>query len=174
MHDQVALRTDQHRSQTPHGLRRLHSITNDFVGPSIECLRQRLVLLAAKHRARNDSRIRIPLYSLNSGENGVRIAPRVEHHEAWTRAQTDRHQFVSRAQGDDRGFLRIDPGAYVRRERSTVNGEAYRVWLLQMVGFLVAGGSGLSEEKERNSEYCIREEQQRPLEPVRFCVPDHG
>jgi hypothetical protein len=43
----------------------------------------------------------------------------------------------------------------MRREGGTVRGEAYRVWLLQVVGFPVAGDSALSEEKECYSEYRI-------------------
>src|SRR5258705_11148637 len=38
----------------------------------------------------------------------------------------------------------------------------------------VAGDSALSEEKERNSEYRVRENQQGSLEPVGFSVPDYG
>jgi hypothetical protein len=103
---------------------------------------------------------------MERGEHGRGFVPRVKHDESWTRAQADGHQLVTRAEGDDGCLLFGDPGAYVRRERSAVGGKAYRVRLLQIVGFPVAGDSALSEEKERHCQYRIRQKQKGSFEPV--------
>ena len=110
---------------------------------------------------------------MQRGEYGPRVVSRVEDHETRARAQTNGHQLVTRVQGNNRSLLLRDPGAYVRRERSTIGGEAYRVWLLQIVGRPVAGDSALSKEKERHCQYRVSQKQERSLEPVRFRISDH-
>src|SRR5437868_2430620 len=114
MHDEVSLGADKHRRQPAYRLRRLHPLAQDFIRACVKRFRKRLGLLAAQNCRGNDAGIGILFQPVKSGEDRLRVSTRIEYHEPRARAQSDRHQLVGGADGDDGTLLRFDPRTDVR------------------------------------------------------------
>jgi hypothetical protein len=119
MHNEIAVRSPQHRIETSRGLGRGHPFAHDFVGTSRECGGECFVVLAGYDNARDNACIRIPLEPAERVENRGLLAAGVERDNTRPTPKRQRHEFVPVLYADDGHSQSRQPAAKCLRQLAT-------------------------------------------------------